>query len=107
VLKTFGKRPAPGLLSFARPGVTIALDFPHLGERTVALFRDLDAMVLAAGGALYPAKDATMSPALFRAGYPALESFMPYIDPAFSSSFWRRLMPGTVSSDSSSVSQAI
>lgn len=91
VLKTFGNRKAPGLLSFARPGVTLALDFPHLGERTLALFRELDAIVLAAGGALYPAKDATMSPALFRAGFPALDEFKKFVDPAFSSTFWRRL----------------
>jgi FAD/FMN-containing dehydrogenase len=91
VLKTFGNRKAPGLLSFARPGVTLALDFPHLGERTLALFRELDAIVLAAGGALYPAKDATMSPELFRAGYPALNEFQQFVDPKFSSAFWRRL----------------
>ncbi|WP_085315184.1 FAD-binding oxidoreductase [Derxia lacustris] len=94
VLKTFGDRSAPGLLSFARPGVTLALDFPNLGASTLDLFRRLDAQVLAAGGALYPAKDAAMSPAMFAAGYGArLEAFAPWRDKAFSSSFWRRVMP--------------
>lgn len=92
VLKEFGNRPAPGLMSFARPGTTLALDFPRSGPDAFALLDRLDAIVADAGGALYPAKDARMSPATFRRGQPNLESFLPYIDPAFSSSFWRRVM---------------
>ncbi|MCX7033408.1 MAG: FAD-binding oxidoreductase [Arenimonas sp.] len=92
VLKEFGDRPAPGLLSFARPGTTLALDFPHRGPGVFALLERLDAIVASAGGALYPAKDARMSPAMFRAGQPRLDAFIPHIDPAFSSSFWRRVM---------------
>ena len=92
VLKEFGNRPAPGLLSFARPGTTLALDFPRRGREVFALLDRLDAIVAEAGGALYPAKDARMSPALFRAGQPGLPAFLPHIDPAFSSSFWRRVM---------------
>ena len=57
-----------------------------------ALLDRLDAIVAEAGGALYPAKDARMSPAMFRAGQPRLDAFIPHIDPAFSSSFWRRVM---------------
>lgn len=91
VFKTFGERRSPGLLSFPRPGATLALDFPHRGEATLALLRELDAVVTDAGGALYPAKDARMGPALFRLGYPRLDTFVPYIDPVFSSSFWRRV----------------
>lgn len=92
VLKEFGNRPAPGLMSFARPGTTLALDFPRRGPEVFALLDRIDAIVAEAGGALYPAKDARMSPAMFRAGQPHLESFLPHIDPAFSSSFWRRVM---------------
>ena len=44
-----------------------------------------------AGGAVYPAKDARMSPESFRAYFPALDRFTPHRDPKFSSSFWRRV----------------
>ena len=92
VLKHFGERPSPGLLSFPRPGVTVALDFPFQGRSTLHLLESLDAVVSEAGGALYPAKDARMSPAKFRHSFPALERFLPFIDPGFSSGFWRRVM---------------
>ena len=93
VFKTFGEQAAPGLLSFPRPGATLALDFPHRGADTLRLMDELDAVVREAGGALYPAKDARMPPDLFRSGFPALERFCAFVDPAFSSSFWRRVMP--------------
>jgi FAD/FMN-containing dehydrogenase len=92
VLKTFGKAPAPGMLSFPRPGATLAIDFPNRGQRTLRLFDELDAVVRAAGGALYPAKDARMPGDLFRSAFPAWEAFSTFIDPRFSSSFWRRVM---------------
>jgi FAD/FMN-containing dehydrogenase len=92
VLKTFGEREAPGLLSFSRPGVTLALDFPNRGDRTLRLFERLDAIVREARGTLYPAKDARMPKDLFEAGYPRLESFTQYRDPGISSAFSRRLM---------------
>jgi FAD/FMN-containing dehydrogenase len=92
VLKVFGDQPRAGLLSFARPGVTLALDLPMRGEETLELLDRLDAMVRDAGGAIYPAKDARMSPETFRASFPNLAEFEPHVDPAFSSSFWRRVM---------------
>jgi FAD/FMN-containing dehydrogenase len=92
VLKTLGERPAPGLLSFCRPGATLALDFPNRGPATLALFRELDAVVAQAGGAIYLAKDACMPPALFRDAYTALDRFAEHKDPRFSSTLWRRLM---------------
>ena len=92
VLKTFGDRQPVGMLSFPRPGVTLALDFPNHGERTHALFGRLDAIVREAGGRLYPAKDARMPKALFEAGYPRLPEFLKYRDPGISSGLSRRLM---------------
>jgi FAD/FMN-containing dehydrogenase len=91
VFKVFGDRPPVGLLSFPRPGVTLALDFPNKGQDTLRLLDTLDSLVAQAGGAIYPAKDARMSPRLFASGYPGLATFRRYLDPAFSSSFWRRV----------------
>ncbi len=91
VLKQFGSAPPAGMLSFPRPGLTIALDFAMRGERTLKLMQSLDEIVQQSGGALYPAKDARMSPALFEASFPRWRSFVPYIDPKMSSSFWRRV----------------
>lgn len=93
VLKEFGALESPGLLSFPRKGFTLALDFPNLGQSTLDLLNDLDAIVREAEGAVYPAKDARMSPEMFRLGYSAAEDFTRYIDPRFSSSFWRRVQP--------------
>jgi FAD/FMN-containing dehydrogenase len=91
VLKVFGGTPSRGLLSFPLHGVTLALDFPNRGERTFRLLEELDAIVRACGGRVYPAKDARMSPISFEAYYPRWRDFAAYRDPAFSSSFWRRV----------------
>jgi len=91
VLKTFGDVPSPGLMSFPRPGVTLALDLPNRGERTVRLLRGCDEIVRQSGGAVYPAKDACMTPESFRTFFPQWEAFAEHLDPAFSSSFWRRV----------------
>ena len=91
VLKKFGDVPPAGMLSFPRPGLTLALDFAMRGERTLRLMRTLDEVVQQSGGALYPAKDARMSPALFESSFPRWRSFVPFIDPKMSSSFWRRV----------------
>jgi len=87
----FGDRPSPGMLSFPRRGATLALDFPMRGETTLRLLERLDAIVVARGGAIYPAKDARMSAATFAASFPRLAEFERHVDPAFSSSFWRRV----------------
>jgi FAD/FMN-containing dehydrogenase len=94
VLKTFGTKASPGLMSFPMPGATLALDFPNLGDATHALFGRLDDIVRQAGGRLYPAKDGRMPPAMLRAGYPNLERFARLRDPNVSSSFWRRCFHG-------------
>jgi FAD/FMN-containing dehydrogenase len=90
VLKRFGSLASPGMLSFPREGVTLALDFPNKGPAVERLFQSLDRIVSVAGGTLYPAKDARMPGALFRSGYPRWQEFSHYIDPVCSSSFWRR-----------------
>lgn len=91
VLKRFGNVPSPGMLSFPRPGTTLALDLRFRGDRTLRLLEQLDAVVREAGGAVYPAKDARMSPESFRCYFPNWEEFAQYVDPRFSSSFWRRV----------------
>ncbi|MDB5582218.1 MAG: FAD-binding oxidoreductase [Bradyrhizobium sp.] len=93
VLKTFGDVVSPGLLSFPMQGTTLALDFANRGGPTLWLLDRLDAIVREAGGRLYPAKDGRLPPAMFRAGYPALDRFTPQIDPGMSSTFWRRMAP--------------
>ena len=92
VLKRFGTRTSGGLLSFPRPGVTLALDFPNLGLKTLDLLESLDEVTRQAGGAVYPAKDARMSGDSFRRYFPRWAEFCRHIDPRFSSSFWRRVM---------------
>ena len=93
VLKDFGEAASPGLLSFPRVGTTLALDFPNRGEPTRRLLRELYAMAADAGGRIYPAKDALMPASQFRAQHAGvLDRFVEHLDPAFSSSFWRRVM---------------
>jgi FAD/FMN-containing dehydrogenase len=91
VFKTFGDIESPGMLSFPRPGVTLAIDFPFRGQETLRLLDNLDGYIMEHGGAFYPAKDARMSGAAFRHSYPNWETFAQYVDPKFSSSFWRRV----------------
>lgn len=91
VLKTFGDRPSPGMLSFPLPGATLALDFPNRGPATLGLLARLDAVVREAGGRLYPAKDGRIDAAMFRSGYPRLGEFVRHKDPGLTSSFWRRV----------------
>lgn len=92
VLKTFGDRQPVGMMSFPRPGVTLALDFPNKGAKTMRLFECLDAIVREARGRIYPAKDARMPRDLFESGYPRLNEFLNYRDPGISSGLSRRLM---------------
>jgi FAD/FMN-containing dehydrogenase len=91
VLKRFGDVAAKGLLSFPRPGWTLALDFPMNGRRTLALFDELDVLVLRAGGALYPAKDAHMSAETFQRAYPQWRQLDALRDPRIMSAFWERV----------------
>jgi L-gulonolactone oxidase len=91
VIKQFGERASPGLLSFPMPGTHIALDFPNRGSATEALFERLDAIVSAASGRLYPAKDGRMPASLFHSGYPRWTELDALKDPHVRSDFWRRV----------------
>lgn len=92
VLKTFGERQSVGMMSFPIPGVTLALDFPNKGEKTLGLLRSLDAIVRDAGGRIYAAKDSRMPKDLFESGYPQWTEFVKFRDPGISSAMSRRLM---------------
>lgn len=92
VLKRCGEISSPGLISFPRPGVTLALDFPHSARLGAQLFPRLDAIVRESGGRLYPAKDAHLAAADFRQSYPAWAQLEALRDPALLSRFWQRVM---------------
>jgi len=73
VLKRFGEANAAPL-SFPTAGLTLAADFP-VRRGLNALLTDLDAIVVAAGGRLYLAKDSRTDPHTLAAGYPRLDEF--------------------------------
>jgi FAD/FMN-containing dehydrogenase len=91
VLKVFGDVPSPGMMSFPKPGITLALDFPIKPDKSFPLFARLADMTLEFGGRLYPAKDAAMTASQFQSFYPHWEQFARYRDPMLTSSFWERV----------------
>jgi FAD/FMN-containing dehydrogenase len=91
VLKAFGDVPSPGMMSFPKPGITLALDFPIKPDKSFPLFERLADMTREFGGRLYPAKDAAMTASQFQAFYPQWEQFARYRDPLLTSSFWERV----------------
>lgn len=92
VIKKFGALPSPGLLSFPRAGTTVCLDFAaRKTDVLLPMLEQCDDIVEAAGGSVYPAKDARMSGARFRRFFPQWEELRALADPRFSSSFWRRV----------------
>ncbi|AGH82704.1 FAD-binding oxidoreductase [Ralstonia pseudosolanacearum] len=90
VLKRCGNAASPGLLSFPMEGTSLALDFPQREALNTRLFARIDAIVREAGGRMYPAKDAHMSGADFRAAYPQWQQLEALRDPAMLSRFWER-----------------
>jgi len=64
-----------GLLSFPKPGISIALDIP-ITDDTQALVDALNDAVAAEGGRVYLAKDALTRAAHFRAMEPRLDAFL-------------------------------
>ncbi len=91
VLKEFGDITSPGMLSFPRPGLCLALDFSNRGNRTVKLINQIDGIVRQANGAAYPAKDRLMSAESFSQYFPKLDQFLQHTDPQFTSDFWKRV----------------
>jgi FAD/FMN-containing dehydrogenase len=91
VLKAFGSRRSPGLLSFPIEGLTFALDFPNKGTSTLRLLDKLDAVVREAKGRVYLAKDGRMSAQMIRSTYPRIEEFSGYVDSSLCSDLWRRV----------------
>ena len=91
VLKEFGNLPPQGMLTFPLPGITLALDFPNVGRQLFSLLDELDEIVVDSGGRIYPAKDARMSARTFQSSFAEFENFKKYVDPKFSSSFYRRV----------------
>jgi L-gulonolactone oxidase len=72
-------------------GATLAVDLPNRGASTRALLDSMTNIVMAAGGRVYPAKDATMSGEAFRSGFSRWQDLEAYRDPALMSDFWRRV----------------
>jgi hypothetical protein len=73
-------------------GVTLAMDFPNNGARTEKLFKELDAVVIAAKGRLNPSKDARMSSEMFEVGYPNVSEFAKHRDEGITSGFSKRIL---------------
>ncbi|MGO9932469.1 MAG: FAD-binding protein [Steroidobacteraceae bacterium] len=91
VLKNFGAKASPGLMSFPMEGTTLALDFPNRGQSTRELLLELHGIAAQAGGRLYPAKDACSPANSIELGYPNLARFKRSIDPGLESMMARRL----------------
>jgi decaprenylphospho-beta-D-ribofuranose 2-oxidase len=64
-----------GMLSFPRPGISIAMDFPIHPRKTQPFVDRLNELVLAEGGRIYLTKDGFTRPEHFRAMEPRLEAF--------------------------------
>lgn len=99
VLKRFGAA-GDGLLSFPRPGWTLAVDIAAGVDGLAGRLRRWDEQVAAAGGCVYLAKDAHLERDMLEAMYPnlaAFEAVQATMDPdgRFSSEQARRLRLGT------------
>ncbi len=71
VLKVLGKQES--MISFAREGYTLAIDFP-IRKGVFEFLNELDEILLKHGGRIYLTKDARMKPEMLK-NYPELEKF--------------------------------
>jgi FAD/FMN-containing dehydrogenase len=91
VIKFFGDIPSLGMMSFPKPGIMLALDFPVRTDVSFDLLDRLARITLEHGGRMYSAKDARMTAEQYQAFYPQWKGFERYIDPSFDSAFWQRV----------------
>ena len=64
----------------------------HIYSRKHHIYKNFfNKIIFENGGRLYPAKDALMKAEEFQKGYKKLDEFKKFVDPKFSSSFWRRV----------------
>jgi FAD/FMN-containing dehydrogenase len=91
VLKNFGDKASPGLMSFPMAGATLAVDFPNRGKATRELLLELYRITAGARGRLYPAKDACSPPDSLEMGYSNFARFKELLDPGLESRMSRRL----------------
>ena len=91
VIKFFGDVPSAGMMSFPKPGIMLALDFPIRPEVSFDLLDRLARITLEHGGRMYSAKDARMTAEQYQTFYPQWREFERYIDPSFDSAFWQRV----------------
>ncbi len=85
-----------GMLSYLRPGITMAIDVPNRGESLRQAARSMDAILLKHGGRLYLAKDSLAEAGTIYQMYDRLDEFRAAkekVDPQgrFDSSLARRL----------------
>ncbi len=64
-----------GMISFPRPGISLAFDLPMRGDATRSLVRKLNEVVLEVGGRIYLAKDALTEGETYRAMDPRWEAW--------------------------------
>ena len=90
-LKYLGGHPPVGWCSFPRAGVTLAVDLLMEGTPTLHLLRQVEDIVLLAGGAIYPAKDSALSARGFQRMFPHWTRLAEVKDPHMHSDFWARV----------------
>ena len=61
VLKSFGEH-SKGFISFPIKGWTLAVDLPASGQNLSKVLRELDEIVMSAGGRIYLTKDSRLNP---------------------------------------------